>query len=240
MGVVDRRLSGLARDVIFGIGYTDAAGHFIHADSVYAEILKRQRAEIVGLHYLDVTSPNSAGLYDALFRNLIRTGSPIALRAEYIRPDQVEVPVSVNLSVIRDGDGLARGAISICQPLLLEAKPTGSEPHPSTISAVLSAPPTGGQVRAARGWLGWSVRELSEASGVSSATINRFEDESTQISVRASTVGALQKTLEASGMTFFNDLYGNPAVTRKGPATSGGESSGRRKSSKAARPAGAS
>lgn len=75
-------------------------------------------------------------------------------------------------------------------------------------SAVL----TGAQVRAARGALRWSVRELAEHSEVSVATINRFEADSRSVTTRDRSVAALQRVLMEHGISFFTTPDGRPAI----------------------------
>lgn len=71
---------------------------------------------------------------------------------------------------------------------------------------------TGSQVRAARGALRWSVRELAEQSDVSVATINRFEAGSKAVTARDTSVAALERILIASGIEFFAHEDGRPAL----------------------------
>ncbi len=71
---------------------------------------------------------------------------------------------------------------------------------------------TGSQVRAARGALRWSVRELAEQSDVSVATINRFEAGSKAVTARDTSVAALERVLIASGIEFFAQEDGRPAL----------------------------
>lgn len=70
---------------------------------------------------------------------------------------------------------------------------------------------TGAQVRAARGALRWSVRELSEKSHVSVATINRFEADTPSGIARDSSVAPLKRALIAHGIVFFR-RNGEPAI----------------------------
>ncbi|WP_210261132.1 PAS domain-containing protein [Enterovirga aerilata] len=70
----------------------------------------------------------------------------------------------------------------------------------------------GAQIRAARGALRWSVRELASRSDVSVATINRFEAERPAFDTRASSVEALVSTLKARGIGFHRGPTGKPAI----------------------------
>jgi transcriptional regulator with XRE-family HTH domain len=54
----------------------------------------------------------------------------------------------------------------------------------------------------ARAALFWSVRELSERSGVSTTTITRFENDQT-VPIKATLI-VLRKTFEEAGVEFIN------------------------------------
>lgn len=62
---------------------------------------------------------------------------------------------------------------------------------------------TPAQIRAARGLLRWSQKDLSQKSGVSLRAINRLESE--ECDPRMSTIRALEKTLEMEGIIFINE-----------------------------------
>jgi GAF domain-containing protein len=65
----------------------------------------------------------------------------------------------------------------------------------------LAAPLTDAQIRAGRALLNWSVRELAEASGVSSTTIKRIEANGSD-TVRKANVDAIRHALEEQGIDF--------------------------------------
>lgn len=60
--------------------------------------------------------------------------------------------------------------------------------------------PTPQQVRAARGWLGWSRQQLAQQARVGEATIKRYELESHTVSIE--TVRRLCGALERAGVQF--------------------------------------
>ena len=68
------------------------------------------------------------------------------------------------------------------------------------------------QCRMARAALGLGVRELAAAAKVSIDTVARFErgDE-----LKARTIEALQRTLEAAGVEFIEENGGGPGVRLK-------------------------
>ncbi|WP_171208058.1 MULTISPECIES: helix-turn-helix transcriptional regulator [unclassified Ruegeria] len=63
----------------------------------------------------------------------------------------------------------------------------------------------GKQLRAARGALNWSVRCLSEKSGVGAATITRYEAVDGVPHSRKGNLTKLRSVLEAQGIRFVSD-----------------------------------
>ena len=61
---------------------------------------------------------------------------------------------------------------------------------------------TGGQIRAARGFLGWSARELAEASGVALQTIQRIEQHAGPPAARVQTLQEVMRALQNAGIEF--------------------------------------
>lgn len=58
------------------------------------------------------------------------------------------------------------------------------------------------QIKMARAALGWGVRELAKAAGVTANTVSRIEGGADAMQ---STVAAVQAALEAAGVEFTND-----------------------------------
>jgi transcriptional regulator with XRE-family HTH domain len=71
---------------------------------------------------------------------------------------------------------------------------------------------TGAQIRMARGYLRWSVRELSEACGVSVATIKRMEEAEGLPKSFAETVVKIQAAFEQVGIEFIPEDGGGAGV----------------------------
>lgn len=61
---------------------------------------------------------------------------------------------------------------------------------------------TSAQIRAARGLLNWTVRDLSEAAGVHRNTVTRIEMDQTGA---GPAIVAIQAALEAAGVVFLPD-----------------------------------
>jgi len=69
---------------------------------------------------------------------------------------------------------------------------------------------TAGQLRAARGFVGWSQEELAEKSGVSRSTIADFETSTRTPYAR--TLDAIRRALECAGVEFIAGNGGGPGV----------------------------
>jgi transcriptional regulator with XRE-family HTH domain len=68
---------------------------------------------------------------------------------------------------------------------------------------------TSAQIRAARGLLNWTVRDLAERSGVHRNTVTRVETEATG---PGHSVPAIQAALEAAGVEFIAENGGGAGV----------------------------
>ena len=74
---------------------------------------------------------------------------------------------------------------------------------------------TSAQVRAARGLLNWTVRDLADRSGVHRNTVTRIETEATS---PGHSLAAIQAALEAAGVEFIPENGGGAGVRlRKSP-----------------------
>ena len=73
------------------------------------------------------------------------------------------------------------------------------------------------QCRAARGWLGWSQQDLAKSASVGLSTVKDFENGNrTPI---ANNLNALQRAIEAAGISLIFDDKGGPVgLKTKGPA----------------------
>lgn len=71
---------------------------------------------------------------------------------------------------------------------------------------------TGAQIRAARGIVNWSVRELSEAAKVSASTIRRLEEMSGPPAATEEALAPLQSALQHAGVEFLFLPGGKPGV----------------------------
>ena len=69
------------------------------------------------------------------------------------------------------------------------------------------------QSKMARVAIGWGVRDLAQAAGVSTDTIARLERGET---LRAGTIVVIRATLEAAGVEFIPQNGGGPGVRLRG------------------------
>jgi hypothetical protein len=72
---------------------------------------------------------------------------------------------------------------------------------------------TGAQIRAARGILNWSVRDLSEATAISPSTIRRLEETDGVPSVPKESAAEIKNSLRSAGIEFFIAPSGKPGVS---------------------------
>ncbi len=71
---------------------------------------------------------------------------------------------------------------------------------------------TAAQVRAGRGMLNWSVRQLAEAAGVAPMTVKRLESRDDLLAVSDESARAVQGALEEAGVEFVFEPGTNPGV----------------------------
>ncbi len=71
---------------------------------------------------------------------------------------------------------------------------------------------TAGQLKAARGLLGWNQDQLAAVSGVAISTIRRMEGKDGRIGGYAENVWKVQKAIEDAGVVFINENGGGAGV----------------------------
>ncbi|WP_245473873.1 helix-turn-helix domain-containing protein [Bradyrhizobium zhanjiangense] len=70
---------------------------------------------------------------------------------------------------------------------------------------------TGAQLRAARGMLNWSVKQLAARTGISAAVIRRLEEQNGLLRLPDETLTTLCATLSSAGIEFIFGA-GKPGV----------------------------
>ena len=71
---------------------------------------------------------------------------------------------------------------------------------------------TGGQIRAARGFLRWSAEVLAERSRIGLSTVKRAEAGDGPASITRANSDAIQRALEAAGVQFIPENGGGAGV----------------------------
>ena len=76
---------------------------------------------------------------------------------------------------------------------------------------------TGAQIRAARGLVRWSAKELANAASVGVATISRAEVQDGRPSITQANMNAIRKAFEDAGIEFIPINGGGVGVRFKSP-----------------------
>jgi hypothetical protein len=74
---------------------------------------------------------------------------------------------------------------------------------------------TGSQIRAARGLIRWSSRELAAAAGISYAALQRAEAVDGMPNMQTKNLAAIKRTLEKAGIVFLDGPI--PGLAGTGP-----------------------
>ncbi|MEN3238909.1 helix-turn-helix transcriptional regulator [Methylobacterium ajmalii] len=80
---------------------------------------------------------------------------------------------------------------------------------------------TGAQIRMARGHLRWSVKDLAEASGVSTATIKRMEEVDGVPKAITDNLLKIKSALENKDLVFLPENGGGAGLRMRKPAENG-------------------
>jgi DNA-binding transcriptional regulator YiaG len=74
---------------------------------------------------------------------------------------------------------------------------------------------TGGQIRAARAFLRWTIKDVASASGVSVPTVHRFEQVDGVPPSRSQSLLDLKRAFEEAGVEFIGTPEDDPGVRLK-------------------------
>jgi transcriptional regulator with XRE-family HTH domain len=77
---------------------------------------------------------------------------------------------------------------------------------------------SGAQIRMARGYLRWSIKELADTAGVAESTIKRMEAEDGFPVARGANIEAVYKALVAAGIVFIPENGGGAGVRLAKPS----------------------
>ncbi|RYE88217.1 MAG: PAS domain S-box protein [Hyphomicrobiales bacterium] len=168
-----------------------------------------QRGRVDGWNRLDAVHqddrPKVRAAWDEAIRN--RRLDAAAYRVLW---GEAYVPVISRGVPILDRDGAIEGWICFT------ARQDGARVLDLGPAAIEHPPPplAPGQVRAARGYLGWSAEQLAEHAGVSFSTVRRVETPGER-GVRQQSISAIRKALERAGIVFTSTPDGRTGVSMK-------------------------
>ncbi len=171
----------------------------------WRELRGENPAELLGLRWIDLVHPEDREQTLQAWSEALTTKRDYAIEHRVQQPDgeyrwmlSRAAPIMLETGAVREWVGLSSDIQD------RKVWPTAQ----NTISFVV----TGAQLRAARGILNWSVRELSQAAAVSSSTIRRLEESDGPPPGREDTLAPLQAALEAGGAEFLFPPSGKPGV----------------------------
>lgn len=201
---VDSRFRALVSATNAFVWTADSDGKILDIRN-WRELRGENPAGLLGLRWIDLVHP------DDREQTLQAWSEALATKRDYAVEHRVQQP-----------DGEYRWMLSRAAPIVLETGavrewvglssdiqdrkvwPASQDPANSVL--------TGAQLRAARGILNWSVRELSQAASVSSSTIRRLEEMNGPPPGREDALKPLQAALEAGGVEFLFPPSGRPGV----------------------------
>jgi PAS domain S-box-containing protein len=160
-------------------------------------------AEVSGHGWLDVIhSEDRTGAKDA-WDLAVANRAPYELEYRLRRVDGVYRWVRTRIMPVFKKDGSLREWVGVCADIH-DQKVWSSPNQALTI--------TGAQLRAARGILNWSVRDLADAAKTSASTIRRLEEINGPPTDPEEAVVLLRETLEKAGVEFLFPPLGKPGV----------------------------
>jgi PAS domain S-box-containing protein len=170
----------------------------------WRELRGENPAEILGMRWIDLIHPDDRD------RTLEAWSAALATKSDYgvehrIRQTNGDYRwIQSRAAPIMTESGLVREWVGVSSDI----QDRKVWPTANSKGDVL----TGAQLRAARGVLNWSVRELSLAAGVSSSTIRRLEEMDGPPPGPEESLAPLQAALEHGGVEFLFPPLGKPGV----------------------------
>ncbi|MFZ5690837.1 MAG: PAS domain-containing protein [Pseudomonadota bacterium] len=170
----------------------------------WRELRGENPAEILGSRWIDLVHPDDRELTLQTWSDALTTKRDYSVEHRVRQPDgeyrwmqSRAAPIMLESGAVREWVGLS-----------MDIHDRKVWPAATGTGNVL----TGAQLRAARGILNWSVRELSLAASVSSSTIRRLEEMDGPPPGREDSLEPLQAALEAGGVEFLFPPSGKPGV----------------------------
>jgi len=113
----EERFAGIFEQTGVGVIQCELDGQFLLVNRRYCEIVGRTADELLTLRVPDITHPDDREFDAALRQRLVADGVPFIVEKRYLRPDESEVWVSVNVSVMRSPDGTRPQLIGVAQDI---------------------------------------------------------------------------------------------------------------------------
>ncbi len=184
---------------------TDANGEI--TDEVEWWRTTGQRGRVDGWHRLDIVHDDDRQRVRDAWAEALRNRK--AYSAAYrVLWGESYVPVVSRAVALLDRFGAIDGWIGFT------ARQDGLRTFDLGVPEEVARPLTPGQVRAARGYLGWSAEQLAEHAGVSFSTVRRVETPGER-GVREQSISAIRKALERAGISFGTGSDGRTSVSMK-------------------------
>jgi PAS domain S-box-containing protein len=169
----------------------------------WQEFTGQSLAEISGHGWLEAIHSEDRSGAKAAWDLAVANRTPYEFECRLRRVDGVYRWVRTRIEPIFKKDGPLREWIGVCVDVH-DQKVWSPQDHASTI--------TGAQLRAARGILHWSVRNLADAAMTSASTIRRLEEIDGPPTEPEEALTPLGKTLEKAGVEFLFPPLGKPGV----------------------------
>jgi PAS domain S-box-containing protein len=113
----EERFAGIFRQSSVGIVQSGLDGRFLLVNKRFCEIVGRSEEDLLALRINDITHPDDREGTTMRLRRLVEDGIPIALEKRYLRPDDSEVWVSNNVSLVRDANKQPLHTVAVIQDI---------------------------------------------------------------------------------------------------------------------------
>ncbi len=158
-------------------------------------------SEVSGWGRLDAVHPDDRAYVREAWRNAVARGDRYSARYRLRRPDGTYTAVHSRGLPVKAGSGEIEWWHGVC----------GADELLTDTAAETPTGLSGEQVRAARGFMAWSITDLSRHSGVSVSSIRRLESEGSDAVTNATWL-AIADAFSRHGVEFRQDGTGTLGV----------------------------
>lgn len=184
--------------------WTASSDGSISSSFNWGELLGESTEKVMGFGWLDYMHPDDRDASLEAWKTAAATRSPYEVEHRAKAADGTYHWFKSRAMPVLNSDGTVREWLGISVDI--------NESRTWPTEATLDEPLTGAQIRAARGILNWSVRDLAETSRVSPSTIRRLEESSDSPEGREPSLEPIRKALEAGGVEFLFPPSGKPGL----------------------------